>query len=159
MNRVSDGDLEWVEGRSPKGQYHRYMKLVSTAMKGPEGKDATGGRRPFDVCFLRVPPGKKAWPFHRHFSQWEFYYVVEGQGKMRLDGDEYVAFKAGDSLLCPPGEAHQIVNDSDGDVVLQIIADNPISDPVEYPDSGKWYIRPPGKLVRVEEARYYDGEE
>ena len=44
-------------------------------------------------------------------------------------------------------------------VLHYVIADNPASDPVYYPDSDKWLIRLPGKLGRVTEAAYFDGEE
>jgi len=45
-------------------------------------------------------------------------------------------------VVCRPGEAHQIINDSNKDLVIQITADNPISDIIEYPDSGKCAIHP-----------------
>ena len=67
---------------------------------------------------------------------------------------------AGDAFVQPPGTAHQIRNTSaTEDLIYYVIADNPISDPVYYPDSDKWAIRPPGKLGRLTETEYYDGEE
>ncbi len=39
------------------------------------------------------------------------------------------------------------------------IADNPPADVVNYPDSGKWFVKPWRKCVIVQEADYYAGEE
>ena len=39
-----------------------------------------------------------------------------------------------------------------------IISDNPPLDTFYYPDSDKWGMRPPGKLFRLTEVDYFDGE-
>ena len=60
-------------------------------------------------------------------------------------------------MVYKPDEAHQIINDSNGDLMVQIIADNPISDIILYPDSGKWQVRP--WVFRMKRVDYFDGEE
>ena len=55
--------------------------------------------------------GKK-FPYYAHASFWELYYVLSGIGKIRTDtGVSDIG--VGDSIMCPSGEAHQIINDSD----------------------------------------------
>jgi uncharacterized cupin superfamily protein len=116
-------------------------------------------RHPFDVEILRVPPGKSAYPYHSHSAQWEFYHVLSGTGIVRhKDGTS--AIIAGDAFLFPPGEPHQLSNDSPHNLVLFVIADNPIGESCHYPDSNKWLVRSPErKLIRSEGLEYHDGEE
>lgn len=85
--------------------------------------------------------------------------VVSGTGVVRRN-DETFEVGAGDAFVQPPTTAHQIRNPSETeDLIYYVIADNPVSDPVYYPDSDKWLIRPPRVLGRMTEASYYDGEE
>jgi uncharacterized cupin superfamily protein len=66
----------------------------------------------------------------------------------------------GDAFIYGPGEAHQLINDSEADLVLYVIADNPIGESCYYPDSKKWLVRSPErKLLRGEALDYFDGEE
>jgi mannose-6-phosphate isomerase-like protein (cupin superfamily) len=56
----------------------------------------------------RVPAGAKTIA-HRHAKTEEIYYVVEGEGLMRL-GDEVRRVGPGDAIAIPPGTLHQISN-------------------------------------------------
>ena len=68
--------------------------------------------------------------------------------------------KTGDAFIFPPGEPHQIINGSDADLTLYIVADNPIGKSCHYPDSGKWLVRvPERRIMRSENLDYHDGEE
>jgi len=68
--------------------------------------------------------------------------------------------EAGDAFLFKPGEPHQLINDSEGDLVIWVVADNPIGESTFYPDSEKWNVRSPERrLIRSESLEYYDGEE
>jgi mannose-6-phosphate isomerase-like protein (cupin superfamily) len=150
VQHVPHGSIEWEAYRSPKGSFEGAEYFIEEAMRADEN------RHPFSVLLLRIPPGKRPWPFHWHAAQWEFYYVLEGAGAMRLEG-ETVSLRAGDALMCAPREAHQLHNTGDADLVVQIVADNPPADYCYYPDSGKWGVA--GKHFRMVEAPYYDGEE
>ncbi len=69
-----------------------------------------------------------------------------------------VPIRPGDAMMCPPGEAHQLRNTGESDLIVQIISDSPSVDVCHYPDSDKWGAV--GRLFRMQEtARYYDGEE
>jgi uncharacterized cupin superfamily protein len=116
-------------------------------------------RHPFDVEILRVPPGQTPYLYHSHSAQWEFYHVISGTGIVRHEGGK-TAIVAGDAFIFKPGEAHQIINESAEDLVIYVVADNPIGESCHYPDSGKWLVRSPERrLIRGEDLEYYDGEE
>lgn len=84
--------------------------------------------------------------------------VLSGTARVRA-GDETQNLSAGDVVLHPPGEAHQIFNTGADELVFLLIADNPPADYWHYPDSNKWGLRAPRKFFRLAEAEYYDGEE
>ncbi|MBV8151441.1 MAG: cupin domain-containing protein, partial [Candidatus Eremiobacteraeota bacterium] len=94
-----------------------------------------------------------------HSAQWEFYHVVAGRGVVRHhDGESDI--QPDDAFIFRPNEPHQIINNSAEDLILYIIADNPIGESCHYPDSMKWAVRSPEyRIMRGEVLDYYDGEE
>ena len=59
-----------------------------------------------------------------------------------------------------PGRPHQLVNDGTEDLIVYVVADNPIGESNYYPDSGKWSVRSPERrVIRSEALSYFDGEE
>ena len=67
---------------------------------------------------------------------------------------------AGDAFIYEPGQAHQLINDGTEDLLVYVIADNPIGESCHYPDSNKWVVRSPERrLMRGEPLDYFDGEE
>ena len=84
------------------------------------------------------------------------YLVVSGTGQVRTSKG-HTAIRPGDAFMCPPNEAHQIINNSKRDLKYYVIADNPVTDVCYYPDSDKWMI--PGKVVRITKVGYHEGEE
>ena len=116
-------------------------------------------RHPFDVEILRIPPGQKPYPYHSHSAQWEFYHVISGKGVVR-DEDGTTPVAAGDAFIYEPGQPHQLVNDGTEDLLVYVIADNPVGESCHYPDSNKWVVRSPERrLMRSEPLDYFDGEE
>jgi uncharacterized cupin superfamily protein len=116
-------------------------------------------RHPFDVEISRIPPGKTPCPYHSHSAQWEFYHVISGRGLVRHK-DGQTSIEAGDAFLFQPGEPHQLFNNGAEDLIVYVVADNPIGESCHYPDSNKWIVRSPGRrLIRSEPLDYYDGEE
>jgi uncharacterized cupin superfamily protein len=91
--------------------------------------------------------------------QWEFYHVISGEGVVRSE-DGMTPVAAGDAFVFKPGEPHQLLNDSAADLVLYVVADNPIGESCHFPDSGKWMVRSPERrMIRSEPLDYFDGEE
>lgn len=159
MNIFNTRNLPEEAWASPRGRYAGSSREISIALgRVPKSTDLTR-RHPFDVEICRIPPGKTNCPFHSHSAQWEFYHVLSGNGTVRhADGTSPIA--ADDAFLFPPDQPHQITNTGTEDLVLYIVADNPIGESCHYPDSGKWLIRSPERrIVRSESVDYYDGEE
>lgn len=159
MHKINTHTLEEITWSSPKEKFAGAGKQVSEALgRKPRSTDLLD-RHPFDVEICRVPPGKTPYPYHAHSAQWEFYHVIAGTGCVRDEGGT-TRIESGDAVLFKPGEAHQITNDGEVDLVFYVVADNPISDTCHYPDSGKWSVPlPERRLVRSEALDYYDGEE
>jgi len=140
VNTNAIGELSWS---SPRGEFSGFGREISEALgRKPHSTDLRE-RHPFDVEIMRVPPGATPYPYHSHSAQWEFYHVISGNGIVRhADGTTPVG--SGDAV----------------DLVVYVVADNPISESNYYPDSGKWAVRSPEyRLVRSEALDCYDGEE
>src|SRR5204863_5736064 len=88
-------------------------------------------RPPFDVEITRIFAGKRACPYHSHSAQWEFYHVISGKGAVRHK-DGTTPIEAGDAFIFKPGEAHQLINDSSEDMVIYVVADNPMGESCHY---------------------------
>ena len=159
MLKINTNQLPEISWSSPKGTFVGAGKQVSEALgRDPVSTDLMK-RHPFDVEILRIPPGKAPYPFHSHSVQWEFYHVISGIGKVRSQ-DGATSIEAGDAFLFHPGEPHQLINDCAQDLVVYVVADNPIGESSHYPDSNKWVVRSPErKIVRSEDIDYFDGEE
>jgi len=157
MERARLSDLDWIEQSSPKGKFGVWRKNLSLAAGGKKDVGVAGGGHPFDVELIRLPAGKTNWPLHAHAAQWEAYLIIAGRGRVRTE-EGVEAIGAGDFLVHPPGEAHQMINDGPEDLVYYVIADNPQADVIHYPESQKWLAKPARKVFR-EEVDYFDGEE
>ena len=116
-----------------------------------------------------VPPGKKAFPFHRHHVVDELFFILSGEGQYRW-GDKTFPLKAGDLVSAPAGsEAHQIINSGSGELRYLGISSTTGTEVVEYPDSGKVGVVAGVKdgdiksatyrgLGQITAADYWDGE-
>src|SRR4051794_7934043 len=142
MRKINTNNLEELVWSSPKGKFAGAGKQVSEALgRKPQSTDLME-RHPFDVEICRIPPGKSPYPFHSHSAQWEFYHVISGRGLVRHESGT-TSIEAGDVFLFKPGEPHQLTNDGAEDLVVYVVADNPIGESCFYPDSGKWMVRSP----------------
>jgi len=159
MRKVNTRDIPEDSWSSPKGKFKGSSRAVSEAL----GRKATSTdlmeRHPFDVEILTISPGQTPYPYHSHSAQWEFYHVIAGKGVVRhLEGT--TTMEAGDACMFAPGQPHQFTNDGSENLVIYVIADNPIGESTYYPDSKKWGVRSPEHtLLRGVVDEYYDGEE
>ncbi len=158
MHRVHVSSLPWDEQRSPTGKFHSFSRNVSLALGAIRNVGTWGGGHPFDVQVRRIPPGAAVCPFHQHFAQSELFLVLTGTGLVRT-AEARTAVRAGDVFFHPPGAPHQLTNTGAADLEVLIVADNPPMDGGYYPDSDKWYLRPPGKVFRLADVDYFDGED
>jgi uncharacterized cupin superfamily protein len=116
-----------------------------------------------------VPPGKRAFPFHRHHVVDEMFFVLSGTGEYRL-GNKTYPVRGGDFVAAPAGgEAHQIINTGTEDLRYLAFSTMGSVDLVDYPDSGKIAVAAGiknadfktatyAKVGRMQSADYYDGE-
>ncbi len=159
MNKINTDELEEFAWSSPRGRFAGSGKEISEALGRDPASTDLMRRHPFDVEIARIPPGKALCPFHSHSMQWEFYHVISGTGQVRHDNGS-TPIEPGDAFLFKPGQAHQILNDGIIDLVLYVVADNPLGESCHYPDSGKWMVRSPEpRLIRSNSLDYYDAEE
>ncbi len=159
MRIVNSNDVEWESRSSPSGKFARAGKKLSEALGRDRRSTDLNERHPFDVEITRIPPGASSCPYHSHSAQWEFFHVVSGTGTLR-HADGRVAIAAGDAFIFKPNEPHQLINDSADDLIMYVVADNPIGETCFYPDSGKWAVKSPEyRLIRSAPLDYYDGED
>jgi len=159
MRKINTKDIPELTWASPEGKFVGAGKQVSEELgRKPTSTDLME-RQPFDVEICRIPPGKVPYPYHSHSAQWEFYHVISGKGLVR-HAEGKTPIEAGDAFIFKPGEPHQLINDSTENLILYVVADNPIGESCYYPDSQKWLVRSPERrLIRSEPLDYYDGEE
>ena len=117
-----------------------------------------------------VPPGKKAFPFHRHHVADELFFIVSGTGEYRW-GDEVLPVRAGDLVAAAAGtQAHQLINTGSDELRYLGISTMGGVDVVDYPDSGKIAVAAGIKnadfktatysgMGRLQRADYFDGED
>lgn len=67
----------------------------------------------------RLPP-KSASTLHKHLRQEEFYFVLEGTGRMRV-GEETLTVPKHGGVLVGPDRLRQVFNDTDADVLWLIV--------------------------------------
>ncbi|HEV3091191.1 MAG TPA: cupin domain-containing protein [Candidatus Cybelea sp.] len=159
MRKTNVGEIAPFGWASPKGTFAGSGINVSHELgRKPDSTDLIE-RHPFDVEILRIPPGKAPYPYHSHSAQWEFYHVISGGGTVRhRDGTDRVA--EGDACIFLPNEPHQFFNDGTEDLVLYVVADNPMGESCFYPDSAKWSVPiPERRRMRGDPLDYFDGEE
>ena len=159
MQKVNITDISEHEWSSPKGKFGGSAKCLSEALGRKPLSTDLKERHPFDVEITRIAPGKLPYPYHSHSAQWEFYYVISGKGVARHESGT-TPIEAGDAFIFQPDEPHGFLNDGSEDLVLFVVADNPVGESSYYPDSKKWLVRSPERrLLRGEALDYYDGEE
>lgn len=161
MHKVNTAKMVEITWSSPKGKFAGAGKEISEELgRKPESMDLNE-RHPFDVEICRIPPGKTPYPYHSHSAQWELYHVISGSGIVRHK-DGTTPIETGDAFIFKPNEPHQIINNGAADLILYVVADNPVAESYYYPDSKKWSVPIPERRILRSDADaldYYDGEE
>ena len=136
----------------------------------PVGGELESRKLGFNVTV--IPPGKRAFPYHAHHGNEEMFFILEGEGSIRIAGTVHKVRK-GDFISLPPGRdsAHQIINDSKAPLRYLAVSTMELPEVVEYPDSGKLGVtagthggRPPSEgsirhFTRLKDGvDYWEGE-
>ena len=89
----------------------------------------------FGVNLTRLAPGGSSALRHAHTKQDEFVYILEGRPTL-VTNARRTALKAGmcAGFKAGTGDAHNLVNDTEDDVVYLEIGDRTAGDAVDYPD-------------------------
>jgi uncharacterized cupin superfamily protein len=114
------------------------------------------GSEQISACLYELGDGQRSNPYHFHHGIEEWLLVVEGSPLVRTPDGERV-LRSGDALCFPVGPCggHQVT----GPGTVLIVSTNRVPDSIEYPDSGKIEVRPPGTIFRsAESVDFWDGE-
>lgn len=121
----------------PRTKPSNYPEPFASRMAGREKRPLGDlfGLSNFGVNLTRLVPGADSALRHAHSTQDEFIYILEGhavlitdQGETSLSPGMCAGMKAG------TGNAHQLVNRTDRDVLYLEIGDRSAGDSVTYPD-------------------------
>ena len=114
------------------------------------------GAEQIGACLYELAEGQRVHPYHFHHGIEEWVLVVAGSPLLRTPDGERV-LRRGDVVCFPvgPGGAHQVT----GPGTVLILAENRAPESIEYPDSAKVSVHPPGKVFRTADSvDYWDGE-
>lgn len=90
-----------VEGYWTPPPHHRQLKVLLSPSVQEVSKDLSVG-------MVILPPGEAGHP-HRHEKEQETWFVISGQGRLRV-GSEVAELSPDTVVVAPPGEEHQILN-------------------------------------------------
>jgi uncharacterized cupin superfamily protein len=93
------------------------MSILNTDL-GKQLEASTLGAR-----LWRLEPGQAS-TRHRHLGQEELYVLLEGQGRVRVDG-ELLRLAPLDALLVEPGSLRQLFNDTDAEQLWLVVGAPP----------------------------------
>lgn len=97
-------DLQWRPSNQMKIPNADYLERTKSEILGAR--------------LWRLPP-KSANTLHKHIRAEEFYFVLEGVGRLRI-GEATVTVPKYGGVLVGPGELRQVFNDTDEDVLWLI---------------------------------------
>jgi uncharacterized cupin superfamily protein len=90
------------------------MKVENTDLAKQLGAETLGAR------LWRLRPGQASTQ-HRHFETHELYVVLEGTGRVRVDG-ELLTLDPLSALLVEPEHVRQLFNDTEADALWLIVS-------------------------------------
>jgi len=142
--KINQGQVPWTDEESPEKSWF----FAKTTL-------AVGGRKtlacwrwpPVDVELTKLPPAKANWPLHEQQRSGRRSFCCQGAescGQRRLSGKS-----PGDFIVNPPGEAHQIINRGQEDLVTTSSPTIRLRILFYYPDSKKWTMKPPRKVYEL----------
>ena len=134
----------------PRTKPSNYPEPFFSRMAGREKRPLGDlfGLTNFGVNLTRLMPGGESALLHRHTRQDEFVYILEGRPTLVTESGEAVLEPGMCAGFPAGGEAHQLVNRTDDEVVYLEIGDRTPGDEGSYPrDDLKAVLGPDGKWV------------
>ncbi len=128
-----------IDGESLHWRPSNLMMIPNADFLERTGSEMLGAR------LWRLPP-MSANTLHRHITSEEFFFVLEGTGRMRVDGKSYTLRKH-EGIHVWPEQMRQVFNDTEEEVLWLIVGapDNEIPKGGK-PDLTKFYPEDPRKL-------------
>jgi mannose-6-phosphate isomerase-like protein (cupin superfamily) len=102
---IKPGDLSW--------RLSNLMRIPNADYLERTGSENVGAR-------LWRYPAKSAGTLHKHIRAEEFYFVLEGTGRLRV-GDETLTVPKYGGVLVGPDQLRQVYNDTDAEVLWFIV--------------------------------------
>ena len=93
------------------------MQVLNTDLAKQLGAETLGAR------LWRLRPGQAS-TRHRHTKETELYVVLEGTGRIRVDGD-LLTLEPLSALLVEPRTVRQVFNDTDADALWLVVGTPP----------------------------------
>lgn len=125
---INSNKMNWTEWQHGNKIHHKRKNFTG---------DLTTNK--MVASMYEIPPGKVSWPFHYHIANEEAFYILEGEGELRLN-KKSIKVAAGDFIRFPVGEkgVHQLKNTSN-DSPLKYLDFGTTNHPdlVFMPDSNK----------------------
>jgi len=114
------------------------MKTLNTDLGKQLEASALGAR------MWRLEPGQASTK-HKHFEQEELYVLLEGEGRVRVEG-EVLTLAPLDSLLVEPGTVRQPFNDTEADQLWLVVGAPPeaIASTLEMSEEQLRFMYPDG---------------
>jgi quercetin dioxygenase-like cupin family protein len=128
---IDSGSLHWRPSN--------LMKIPNADILERTGSKMLGAR------LWQLPP-QSANTLHRHITSEEFFFVLEGTGRIRVDGQTYT-IKKHEGIHVWPDQMRQVFNDTE-ETVLWLITGAPDNEVPkgETPDLTKFYPSDPKQL-------------
>jgi uncharacterized cupin superfamily protein len=135
---VTAADRERIEREHPEAFRHPWNPR--SEMRGCMLSRQVGLER-VGLSFIRVPPGKESFVFHRHNVEEEFAFVLSGKGAVDI-GDETFDLGPGDFVGFPAAShAHHIRNTGSEELVYLSGGENAPVEIGDFPREGKRMVR------------------
>jgi uncharacterized cupin superfamily protein len=128
-------EMEWAEMGHGK-RFHNQSNMLTPLDQTYVPK--------LGVSLFRLRPGKCSFPFHEHMANDEAILVTRGSGTLRY-GDKQIPLTEGDYVHLPAasGNAHHVINASQGDLEYYCFSSMVLPEVARYPDSDKIGIAAP----------------
>lgn len=98
------------------------------------------------INLVRIPPGRRAFPLHRHLVEEEWTYILSGEAEVTLGEQTVTLGPGGFVAFMPGGPAHQVANLGETEVVCLMGGDNLTHDTVDFPEQKKRLTKTPAGI-------------
>jgi uncharacterized cupin superfamily protein len=115
--------------------WNERSELSGTALGPLAGLERTG------VTLARLPPGKESFVYHRHHTEEEWIYILEGRGIAEIGAEEHEVGPGDFMGFAAPSVAHHLRNPFDRDLVYLMGGERRRTEIADYPRLGKRMVR------------------